>query len=267
MDQDKSKDNVGYASEEKKLKDEYATTQYYDLSLEYIKKLIEKLGITALVVNRLDYYANAIPLGAFCNAIAFILYGFQRCKVLNTNDTFLWGLIFLFGGIGQVTAGFFEFLKGRSFPSTVYLTYGFYCLSHFATYIIPLKFSQYSIIGINQDNCSLAFFYGAWFFISIPIVICSLKTNLFYLLQTLSTTLFFFFRYVGEIKDNDKNDFLHLRRNVAGIIECISGFISLYICINQLINEQLGRQLLPSFPLALYNEIDLMDEPQNFTPQ
>ena len=29
-------------------------------------------------------------LGAICNAIAFIIYGFYRCKVYRVNDTFLW---------------------------------------------------------------------------------------------------------------------------------------------------------------------------------
>ena len=272
-EQDRSKDNVGYISEEKKLKDEYGTpTQYGDFSLEYIKRLIQKFAYTAIIVNRLDYYGNAIPLGAFCNAIAFILYGFHRCNVYSTNDTFLWGLIFLFGGVGQITAGLLEFLKGRSFPATLYLTYGFYCLTHFATYIIPVKFKEFGIYGINNTRGSLAFFYGAWFFILIPIVLSSLKTNLFFLLQTVCTLLFYFFRFVGEIDDDKGEDkkirhFIHLRKNTAGIFEAIAGFISLYICINQLINEQFRTQLLPSIPLSADNEIDIIDESQYVTPQ
>ena len=248
-EQDRSKDNVGYISEEKKLKDEYGTpTQYGDFSLEYIKRLIQKFAYTAIIVNRLDYYGNAIPLGAFCNAIAFILYGFHRCNVYSTNDTFLWGLIFLFGGVGQITAGLLEFLKGRSFPATLYLTYGFYCLSLYASYIIPIKFRDFGIFGINEDRGSLAFFYGSWFFISIPIVICSIKTNAFFLLQSLCTLLFYFFTFVGEIvpRDSDKEKhFKALRGKVAGIFEIIAGFVSLYICMNQLINEQFRKQILP----------------------
>jgi succinate-acetate transporter protein len=268
-EQDKSKDNVGYASEEKKLKEDYATTQYYDYSLEYIKRLVQKFIYTAIIVNRLDYYANAIPLGAFCNAIAFILYGFYLCGIFD-NDTFLLGLILLFGGLGQITAGFFEFLKGRSFPATLYLTYGFYCLSLYASYIIPIKFRDFGIFGINEDRGSLAFFYGSWFFISIPIVICSIKTNAFFLLQSLCTLLFYFFTFVGEIvpRDSDKEKhFKALRGKVAGIFEIIAGFVSLYICMNQLINEQFRKQILPSFPLTPDNEIDIIDESQYMTPQ
>ena len=259
-----TQEKPGFISEEKKLKDDYNTaTIPLDLSLEYIKRLIQKFGYTAVIVNRLDYYGNAIPLGAFCNAIAFILYGFHRCGVFSTNDTFLWGLILLFGGIGQATAGFLEFLKVRSFPATLYLTYGFYCLTHYAAYIIPLKFKVYGIYGINVENHSLAFFYGSWFIIVLPIVICALKTNLFFLCQTACTLLFFFFRFVGEIKD----DKISLRMIVAGIFEVIAGFMSLYICINQIINEQFRTQILPSIPLSLNNEIDIIDQNEYQTPQ
>ena len=144
MKEEKAKSNSGYISEDQKLKDEYITTRDYDMDVEYIKRLVHKFGYTAIIANRLDYYANSIPLGAFCNALAFILYGFQRCGVYKANDSFLWGLILLFGGIGQATAGFFEFLKGRSFPAALYLTNGFYCVVIFCVVI----FSYFKLVVI-----------------------------------------------------------------------------------------------------------------------
>ena len=261
------KENMAYLSEEKKLKEEYNTaTINYDNSVEYIKRLVKRFGTTAIIVNRLDYYGNAIPIGAFCNAIAFILYGFHRCKVFSNSDSFLWGIIFLFGGIGQITAGFFELLKGRSFPSTLYLTYGFYCLSHFALYIIPFQLTNFGVFGFNYDNSSLAFFFGAWFFITIPLVICSLQTNLFFLIQTSCTVLFYFFRWVGETRDNNSGC-RSLRTTVSGMFEVIAGFISFYICINQLVNEQYRSQILPSFSFNDDNEIDIIDKNFYQTPQ
>ena len=259
------KPNLGYASEEKNLKDGLYTTDTptVDPNIQSIKYLCMKFGYTGIIVNRLDYYANAIPLGAFCCSIAFILYGFQRCGAFNTYDTFLWGVVLLFGGIGQITAGLFEFLKGRSFPSTLYLTYGFYCLTHFATYFIPIKFKDYGIIGINNEKKSLALFFGAWFIISLPLVICSIKTNLLFLLQTTCTVLFFFFRWIGEIVDEKPS----LRNVVAGIFQVIAGFISLYICISQLINEQFRKTMLPTIPFNPDNEIDIVDYIQYETPQ
>ena len=259
------KPNQGFISEDKNLKDDMYTTNTptVDPNIQSIRYLCNKFGYTGIIVNRLDYYANAIPLGAFCNSIAFILYGFKRSGVFESYDTFLWGVILLFGGIGQITTGLFEFLKGRSFPTTLYLTYGFYCLTHFATYFIPLQFKDYGIIGINNEKKSLALFFGAWFIISLPLVICSIKTNLLFLLQSTCTVLFFFFRWIGEIVEDKPS----LRNTVAGIFQIIAGFISLYICMSQLINEQFRKTLLPTIPFNPENEIDIVEDIQYETPQ
>ena len=263
------KKNYGYISDEKNLNYEEtatATPTPNEYNVDHIKRLVQKFGTTAIIVNRLDYYGNAIPIGAFCNAITFILYGFYSCRVFNNSDSFLWGIILLFGGLGQLTAGFFELLKGRSFPTILYLAYGFFCLSHYALYIIPFQFQNYGIYGVNYDNSSLAFFFGAWFFIFFPIVICSLKTNLLFLIQTACSLLFYFFRWVGEMKDNNKHC-RTLKTKVAGIFEVIGGFVSFYICIGQLINEEHRSQILPSFPFIQDNEIDIIESNFYQTPQ
>ena len=220
-------------------------------SLESIKKLSHKLRYTSIVVNRLDYYGNSIPLGAFCNAISFILYGFYRCKAYSTNDTFLWGVILLFGGLGQITSGILEFIKGRAFTTTLYLCYGFYCLSHYYIYILPIKFSKYNIFGINYNEINICAFYGAWAIISLPITFTSIKVNFFYFLQCQATSVFFILRCFGEGFGT-----YSVVRHSAGILQVIAGFLSLYICICQLINEQFGYQFLPAVPFIPNNEID-----------
>ena len=245
-------------TEEVRIIEKNNTQDNIDLGIEEIKRLTHRLGYTVIMVNRLDYYGNAIPLGAFCNAIAFILYGFHRTKVFENTDTFLWGIILLFGGIGQVTAGLLEFIKGRTFTTTLYLSYGFYCLSHYSFFIMPMKFYYYNVLGINFNEPSLCAFYGAWMMISIPITISSIRTNLFFVLQCLATTAFFVLRCFGE-------GFLRygLMRYSAGILQAIAGFISLYISINQLINEAFRFQLLPSIPFQPDNEIDIIQDYRN----
>jgi hypothetical protein len=54
-----------------------------------IDSFLEKFQNTPLIVNRLDYYGNSIPLGAFCFAVSFVLYGFYECKVFSKPDTFI----------------------------------------------------------------------------------------------------------------------------------------------------------------------------------
>ena len=233
------------------------TNQYaYDGS--FGKRLIEKFGTEALTWNQMNYYANAIPLGSFCYAIAFIIYGFYRCKVYRVNDTFLWSVILLFGGIGQCTAGFLEWCRGRTFPSALYLTYGFYCLSHYAYYIIPQWFVINNNLTMiyNYSEGSICAFYSAFVVLSFAILLASMRTNCLYIYQCMAAFVFFLLRAIGEGAGS-----LGTKRNAAGILQTISGFFSLLVCISQLINnETYERHFFPSCPMSSNNDIDI------FTP-
>ena len=204
----------------------------------------------------MDYYSNAIPLGSLCYALAFIIYGFYRCKVYRVNDTFLWAVILLFGGIGQCTAGFLEFCRGRAFPTALYITYGFYCLSHYASYVIPQWFNinQNTSMLYNYSENSICAFYCGWVFISFALLLGSIRTNCLYICQCLSAFVFFLLRAVGEGRSS-----LGTKRNAAGILQAISGFFSLLVCFSQILNnETFYRPLFPTRPTAQNNEIDLM---------
>jgi succinate-acetate transporter protein len=223
-------------------------------NLQNIRQLLFKLETTALNVNRLDYYGNAIPIGAFCNAVAFILFGFNRCHVFD-KDSFLQGILIIFGGLGQITAGILEYLKVRSYSALLYLTLGFYCLSQF--FIEDHKenrgndiINKYFNIG-NGNYEEIAFYYGAWFLITLPLVLGSLKINIFFLINSASTCFFFLFRWIGEVS---KKEGLH--DYTAGVFQLIAGFVSLYIFAYQIIDEQLGTAILPSITFSNDNEID-----------
>jgi succinate-acetate transporter protein len=201
--------------------------------------LIKKLQNTTVIASGSDYFPNAIPLGAFCFAISFILYGFYECKVHKAEDKFLYIVIFLFGGIGQLTAGVFEFIKSRVYTATLYLMYSLYFLSFFFT-------KKY-----NVQNESLKIFFGSWACLTAPLIILSTRINLFYLIQNAAAVAFFIIKCIGVSKDNNA-----LKGTISGILELVAGFCSLYICYGQIVNKQLKTQILPMIPLNKENEID-----------
>ena len=220
----------------------------------FAKRLFNKMGREYITCRRVDTFGNAIPLGSFCYAIAFIIYGFYRCKIYRVNDTFLWSIILLFGGIGQCTAGFLEYCRGRSFPSALYLSFGFYCLSHYAWYTIPSWFDlngNRSLLYSYSEN-SICAFYSAWLVIVFGLCLASARTNVLYILQCLTAFAFFLLRAIGEGMGS-----LGCKRNAAGILQAISGFFSLLICMSQILNnETFYRGVFPTFPLSQYNDID-----------
>ena len=220
--------------------------------------LFNKFGNGAWIFRRLDFFGNSIILGAMCNALAFIIYGFYRCKVYKVNDTFLWSVILLFGGLGQITAGFLEYCKGRPFPCTLYLTLGFYCLSHYAYYVIPSHFDiNYNIsMYYTYDNTSMTAFYSGWTFISFGILLGSVRSNFLYICQVLTCFGFFLLRACGEGCGS-----LGTKWHAAGILEVISGFFSLSIGISQIINnETFFRMCCPTCPMSPDNEIDMLPQ-------
>lgn len=212
--------------------------------------LLYNINYHTLLVNKLDFYGNSIPLGAFCFAISSIMYGFYECNVHN-GDKFLYIIILLFGGFGQVTAGIFEYIKSRTFPSHLYLLYGIY---YICLFVIKYPFSDNS----PYNGECFAFFFGSWACLTFPLLIGSFHTNIFYLLQTFFVCAFFVVRCIGECYGIKA-----MIGIVSGILEIINGVISLYICFNQIINETLGFQLLPSFNLQKDNEIDLEPNKDN----
>ena len=109
-------------------------------------------------------------------------------------------------------------------------------------------------ISLN-DEVSSSFFYGSWAVLSFPIFIGSVQSNIFYLIQTLVVCAFFVVRCIGEYYGND-----NMNEIISGVLELVTGFISLYICINQMINESFKFNAVPSLPLSKENEIDIIPD-------
>ena len=110
------------ASEMDRLKTSLSKGEDHNKILDnQIEYLLNKLKEQPIIVNRLDYYGNTIPLGAFCYAVSFILLGFYETKIFEKPDKFTYLVLLFFGGLGQITAGMLEYIKSRTFPTIVYL--------------------------------------------------------------------------------------------------------------------------------------------------
>lgn len=207
--------------------------------------LLNKLQNKLIIVNRYDYYGNSIPLGAFCYAVSFILLGFYESEIYDKPDKFIYFALLFFGGLGQITAGIFEYIKARTFPTILYLNYGFYFITFF---LLNYKYSN------NDDkftNCKKVF-YGCWAGLSFPIFIGSLRINVIYIIQNFSAFIFFVLKCIGECRDINI-----LKNKISGILELVTGFFSIYICFSQMINEHFKKNILPTIKLKNENEIDI----------
>ena len=201
----------------------------------------ENLKKKIILTQNVRKYANSIPIGAFCNGISFIIFGIFKTRLLVDEFTNVWSLFVLFGGLGQMTAGIMELIKGREFTSFLYIFYGIYCFTHYILRIVTDRFG----------NFDLCIFFTAWFLLSIPIIIYSIRSNLIYLLQTVFMSLYFFFRCIGEGTNEDI-----LIEQVSGSCLILSGMCSLYIFFSQTINQYIINCYINTFPFDKNNKID-----------
>jgi succinate-acetate transporter protein len=234
--------NISEKSEEDSQIDDNINELNPNIENKLYKDLLNKIKNSPVIVNRLDYYPNSIPLGSFCFAVSFILYGFYETKVHESKDNFLFIVIFLFGGIGQLTAGIFEFIKSRTFPATLYITYGLYFLSFFYG-------NKNSQSYFTEDAQKI--YFSSWAVLAAPLIVYSIRTNIFFLIQNVASVAFFVIKCIGLCVDSST-----LLGIVSGILELVAGFCSLYICYGQILNEHFGITILPSIPLKKDNEID-----------
>ena len=226
------------------------------LDPNFARPLYTKFGKEPWIFNRLDFFGNSIIFGAICNGLAFIIYGFFRCKVFRRKNSFMWAVILCFGGLGQTTAGFLEYCKGRTFPCTVYLCFGFYCFTHYAYYFLMNHFeiNYNTTMYYNFDGHSLAVFYAGWTFITFGMILSAVRSNLIYMLQLFLMFASFLLRAIGEGTNS-----MYTKRHASGIFEVLSGFFSLYMAISQIINnETCYIMTLPTCPMSPDNEIDIL---------
>ena len=198
-------------------------------------------------VKSQDKLANSIPTGATCFGMAYILYSLSLCRVYELNTLVLANFI-LVGGIGQVTAGVFEFIKGRTFITSVYITYGFYCLTHF--FMIAIGKYQFTVA---EDDDSLASFNFFWFVISLCIVLLSFRSNAAFTIQLAFVARMYFILIIGYGIPSEGT------QKAGGIFGVIAGVIAMYIGIGQMINEAYKKTVLPMFPYNDNNGIDNFD--------
>ncbi len=217
-------------TESKNLKEDKNLNIYKELEYTILRTKIE------------NKYANSIPIGAFCNAMAFITFGLYKCRLLSDENTNVWSIMVLFGGLGQITAGFMELTKGREFPTFLYLIYGLYCSTHYSLRVVVDRFGEYD----------LCIFFMGFFILSIPLVIYSVKINLIYLLQTICASLYFLSVSIGEAI----NEYI-LIEQIGGGFQILSGFLSFYIFFSQSLNSTLLYNL-KTYPFDENNKIDFI---------
>ena len=182
-------------------------------------------------------FSNPAPLGLMAFGMTTVLLNLHNAGFYGL-DTMILAMGIFYGGIAQVIAGILEFRKGNTFGMTAFTSYGLFWLSFVFLIILPKMIPGLSA-GLD-DPTFMGWYLFMWGFFTMMMFFGTLKKN--FALSFIFLTLFILF-YLLALKD-----WGIIPSNIAwliGVEGIICGFSAIYLAMAEVINENLGRTVLP----------------------
>jgi succinate-acetate transporter protein len=188
------------------------------------------------MVEKEKILANPAPLGLMGFGMTTVLLNIHNTmpEAFAINSVILAMGIF-YGGLAQIIAGILEYRKGNTFGVTAFTSYGLFWLSFVFLIILPKM-----IPGIDaglDDPTFMGWYLFMWGFFTMMMFIGTLKKN--FALSFIFLTLFILF-YLLALKD-----WGFISGAWIGIEGIICGFSAIYLAMAEVINENLGKTVLP----------------------
>src|SRR4051794_40875348 len=137
--------------------------------------------------------ADPGPLGLAAFALTTFVLSVYNAKLIGTGETVVLGLAFAYGGIAQLLAGMWEFVKGNTFGAVAFSSYGAFWLSFW--YL--LNHVPTDTAGRDLDH-GLAVYLLAWGIFTTYMFVASLRTSGAVAAVFLFLALTFFALSVGD---------------------------------------------------------------------
>ena len=177
--------------------------------------------------------ANPAPLGLMGFGMTTVLLNIHNAGFFPLGSMILAMGVF-YGGIAQVIAGTMEFKKGNTFGMVAFVSYGFFWL----TLVALILFGKWGWIdGVKEGFLGwYLFFWGVFTFF---MWIATFGKNR--VLQTVFFTLWILFFLLAI----EKWTGIKTIGVIAGFEGIICGLSAIYLAMAEVINESLGKTVLP----------------------
>ncbi|KFK94935.1 MULTISPECIES: acetate uptake transporter [unclassified Serratia (in: enterobacteria)] len=177
--------------------------------------------------------ANPGPLGLMGFGMTTVLLNLHNAGFFPLTSVIISMGIF-FGGMAQIFAGILEFKKGNTFGLTAFTSYGCFWLSLVGVLLLPR-------MGLAEptDATVLGVYLALWGVFTLFMFFGTLCANRALQFVFASLTLLFALLAIGNITGN------HAILTFAGYEGIICGASAIYLAMAEVLNEQLGRTVLP----------------------
>lgn len=180
--------------------------------------------------------ANPGPLGLMGFGMTTILLNIHNIGFFPVTTAIVAMGIF-YGGMAQVIAGILEFKKGNTFGLTAFTSYGFFWITLVAIWYLPT-----SQATEPTDKVFFGIYLLLWGIFTFFMFIGTLKANRALQFVFASLTVLFVLLSIGNIVGSS------VILMIAGYVGIICGTSAFYLAMAEVINEQLGYEVLPIFP-------------------
>lgn len=175
--------------------------------------------------------ANPGPLGLLGFGMTTILLNLANLGVVDLTIVVI-AMGIALGGLAQIIAGVLEFKSGNLFGGTAFTAYGFFWLS-----FVIIKVGIGGILP--ADLTSMGFYLLLWGIFTLFMTIGTIAHNTITKLVFGSLTLLFLTLAVADFTG------IGLITQVAGGIGIITGLFAMYSAVGQIVNSELGKNVLP----------------------
>jgi succinate-acetate transporter protein len=180
-----------------------------------------------------DTTANPAPLGLFGFGMTTMLLNIHNAGFFELNAMIM-GMGIFFGGTQQVIAGIMEWKKGNGFGMAAFMSYGFFWLTLVALWVMPAMG-----LATKPDGASMGCYLGIWGLFTLAFFIGTLNGNTIGKLIFGSLVILFGLLSAASFTGSEE---IH---TIAGYEGILCGFFAFYEAAAIVINEKLGKQVLP----------------------
>lgn len=182
-------------------------------------------------------FADPGPLGLAGFALTTFVLSVFNAKLIGTGDTVVLGLALAYGGLGQLLAGMWEFVKGNTFGALAFSSYGAFWISFW--YLLNHLPSD---TQGNDLSHGIGVYLLAWGIFTLYMFIASLRTTGAIIAVFAFLTLTFFALAIGDLAVSTGWG------KAGGWLGIITALLAWYASFAGVTNSTFKRVVLPVFP-------------------
>jgi len=192
--------------------------------------------------------ADPGPLGLAGFALTTFVLSVFNSGMIKTGDGVVLGLALAYGGLAQLLAGMWEFVKGNTFGATAFASFGAFWISFW--WLIDHVAGYAKGTAGNDLNHGLGVYLLAWAIFTAYMTVGSLRVSGAVAAVFVFLTLTFLFLAIGKLSQSaTATDSTGLYK-FGGWLGLITALLAWYASFAGVVNSTFKRVLLPVFPLA-----------------